>query len=345
MKHLWSTPAFVRSQKIRARKRERRRGSARNRGFTRTRRWRSAGGKNEQRLAAPPELNLFDKPHDTIEYCDRLLGALGRQGAVIFMDLSAVKKFTSVSLLVLRAIMETRPRAQDTSVRGNLPDDPEVASEFKESGFFQGFAKPPDDLPPPKGMMKKKSDTLAYPDVAAELVDFACEQVAVTRECANASSQNLVEIMTNTHNHAGYQQRNPRTRRQRHERWWASVYCRGGIAYFGFVDLGVGITTSAPAKSYRRKLQKSGVLSSLYGRPSLLKAAFEGHVGSVTGKPGRGLGLPQMKKHAEEKRLLKLRVLTSDVVGSVFDLDFRSARQTLRGTVFGWQTSLQGDEQ
>lgn len=107
----------------------------------------------------------------------------------------------------------------------------------------------------------------------------------------------------------------------------------------------MNINKSAPAKSYKRKLQKSGVLSPLYGRPNLLKAAFEGHVGSVTGKPGRGLGLPRMKKHAEEKRLLNLRVLTSDVVGPVFDLGFRSARQALRGTVFGWQTSLQGDEQ
>ena len=345
MKRLWSTHAFVVSQRIRARKREQRRGRVRNRRCTSTRGWRLDDGQREQRLAAPPELNLFDKPYDTIEYYNGLLSTLGRQGARIFMDLSAVKEFTSVSLLVLRAIMDTRSRAQDTSVRGNLPDDPGVASEFKESGFFEGFAKPPANLPPPMGMMKKKSNILVQSDVAAELVDFARKQVTVTKECANASSQNLVEIMTNTHNHAGYQRRNVRTGRQRHERWWASVYCRGDIAYFSFVDLGVGIITSAPAKSYKRKLQKSGVLSSLYGRPSLLKAAFEGHVGSVTEKPGRGLGLPRMKKHAEEKRLLNLRVLTSDVVGPVSDLDFKSARQTLRGTVFGWQTSLQGDEQ
>lgn len=81
------------------------------------------------------------------------------------------------------------------------------------------------------------------------------------------------------------------------------------------------------------------------GRSNLLKDAFEGRVGSATGKPGRGLGLPRMMKHAKEGRLLQLQVLTSDVVGSVVNLDFRSASHSLRGTVFRWQTGREGGEQ
>ena len=120
------------------------------------------------------------------------------------MDLSAVEQFTSGSLLVLRAIMDAKSCAPDTHVRGNLPDDPTVASEFKASGFFSGFARPPADLPEPKGLMLKKSNDMVYSRVAAELVDFALNQkVAMSQECANASSQNLIEVMTNTHNHAG----------------------------------------------------------------------------------------------------------------------------------------------
>ena len=74
------------------------------------------------------------------------------------MDLSAVERFTSGSLLVLRAIMDAKSRALHTHVGGNLPDDPTVASEFKASGFFSGFAIPPADLPEPKGLMLKKSN-------------------------------------------------------------------------------------------------------------------------------------------------------------------------------------------
>lgn len=127
-----------------------------------------------------------------------------KQGTRVFMDLRAVETFTSDSLLVLRAIMDASSRAPDTDVGGNLPLDAKVASEFKASGFFEGFAKPPADLPEPKGLMKKKSHRMVYSRVAAELVDFASERARVMPECANASSQNLVEVMTNTHNHAGY---------------------------------------------------------------------------------------------------------------------------------------------
>ena len=292
-------------------------------------------------FARRKRLDLFEEPDDTIKYCNDLRQALARPGMKVFMDLSAVERFTSGSLLVLRAIMDAKSRALHTHVGGNLPDDPTVASEFKASGFFAGFAIPPADLPKPKGLMLKKSNDLVYSRVAAELVDFALKEVALGKECADASSQNLIEVMTNTHNHAGQRRGGKAAGKQRHERWWASVYCRDGVAYFNFVDLGVGILKSALAKNLRRKLQKSGVMSS--GRADLLKDAFEGRIGSVTEKPGRGLGLPRMRKHAKEGRLLKLQVLTSDIVGSVVKLDFRSANHSLRGTAYGWRVSRDGE--
>ena len=344
MKRLWSTHAFVAGQKIRARKRDRRRRTVRDRRSTPMERRRPRVRQNDQRLVAPGRLDLFGDTHETVRYCNQLRQALLKQGTRIFMDLSAVETSTSDSLLVLRAIMDASSRAPDTHVGGNLPLDAKVASEFKASGFFEGFAKPPADLPQPKGLMKKKSYRMVYSRVAAELVDFAAERTLVTHECANASSQNLVEAMTNTHNHAGYPQRSKGSRRRQHERWWASVYCRDNVSYFSFVDLGVGILKSAPAKGFLRKLQKSGVMPAS-GRASLLKDAFEGRIGSATGKPGRGLGLPRMRKHAKEGRLLQLQVLTSDVVGSVVNLDFGSASHSLRGTVFRWQTGREGGEQ
>ena len=191
--------------------------------------------------------------------------------------------------------------------------------------------------------MKKKSDSVVYARVAADLVDFASRQAAVTQDCANASSQNLIEAMTNTHNHAAHPKNRNRSRRNQHERWWASVYCRNDIAYFSFVDLGVGILKSAPAKGFLRKLQKSA-LPAAVGRTNLLKDTFRGLLGSATGKPGRGLGLPRMKKDADGHRLLRLQVLTSDVVGSVVDLDFRSTKHSLRGTALRWQTGQKARE-
>ena len=165
------------------------------------------------------------------------------------MDLRAIETFTSDSLLVLRAIMDVTSRAPDTHIGGNLPLDPTVASEFKASGFFEGFAKPPADLPQPRGLMKKKSDRMVYSRVAAELVDFASTRASVRRDCANASSQNLVEVMTNTHNHAGYPQDGKGSRKRQRERWWASVYCRDNVAYFSLLTLALAFSRVRPRRA------------------------------------------------------------------------------------------------
>ena len=231
--------------------------------------------------------------------------------------------------------------AHHTQIAGNLPLDPTVASEFKASGFFSsGFAKPPDDLPPPKGLVLEKSSDTVHADMAAELVEFARQHVSITHKCMNACFQTLVEVMTNTHNHARGEelvgdQNGSEKKKKRPQKWFVSVYCRDGTAYFSFIDLGVGILRSVPVRTMLRKFSAS-VLS--YGRPSLLKATFEGKIGSATGKPGRGLGLPRMKRDADENVLLDLKVLTSNVVGSVSDLNFRSVSYSLYGTMFRWRT-------
>ena len=268
---------------------------------------------------------------------------LSGQGARIYLDLSDVNKFTNDTLLLLRAVMDRQCRAPDTKIRGNLPSDPKVATEFKASGFFTGFAKPPGDLPKAKGLMKKKSANIVHSEQAADLVDFALKHVNTTETCATACYRNLVEVMTNTHNHAANQRSSKRMKRMRHghEKWHASVYCRNSVAYFSFVDLGVGILKSAPVKDF---LRKAAVSITSHGRASLLKDVFEGKIGSATEKPGRGHGLPKMKEDVDKGSLVDLKILTSDVAGSVDSLDFRSVVQPLSGTVFRWQVGQKGDE-
>ena len=141
------------------------------------------------------------------------------------MDLQAIKYFTSDSLLLLRAMMDATSRAPDTRVSGNLPRDPTVAAEFKASGFFEGFAKPPDDLPQPKGLMKKKSDSVVYARVAADLVDFASRQAAVTQDSPARTR-------------AGADTTRPVGRTKPIHSRWASLWrSRLGIGYGGVVTV------------------------------------------------------------------------------------------------------------
>lgn len=339
MKRLWSSPEFVDGQRIRKKKLDRRRRNTRRpRPFRRRPEGNSvAGARSERELLAPKVLSLFNEQDETITFVNSLRQELSNQGREVFLNFHAVQNFTAEALLLLKAVMDSPRRAPDTHTKGNLPSDPNVASEFKASGFFAGIARPPRDLPDAKGLMKKKSNTTVYSEQAAELVDFALKHVHATHTtetCAKACYRNLVEVMTNTHNHAANQRSSKRVRHGR-ERWHASVYCRNDAAYFSFVDLGVGILQNARVKRF---LQKAAISISSEKRAVLLRDVFEGKIGSATEKPGRGRGLPRMKRDVDDGSLVDLHVLTSDVAGSVATLDFTSVdSSSLRGTAFRWQ--------
>ncbi len=337
MKRYWTTDEFVLRQKRRIRKSERLK-QKRRKQYRRPRKESpkpraTRSGLEEQTLVAPEVLNLFVEPNETLNYCNTLRYHLNKREIKVDLDLRNIRSFSSDALLLMRAII-LNSRSPTRSVGGNLPVDPKVASEFKASGFFQGFDQPPADLPPAKGLMLDKSNFRVYAKTASELVDFAENHVAITRECTNACFQTLVEVMTNTHNHAGDKKPG-----MREEKWFVSVYCIEGLAYFNFVDLGIGILKSAQAINF---LKRFGSSLFAFGRISLLKEAFNGTIGSVTGNPGRGLGLPRMKWDAENDKLSDLQVLTSNVIGSVADLDFKSIHPSLHGTLFRWCAGPKG---
>ena len=192
MKRFWSTRSFVAGQKIRARQRERRRRSSRRLYASFVRETTSLRVDQEPvSLKAPKMLKLFSQPDATLAYCSMLRSYLARPGTTVFLDFSEVESFTTDSLLLIRSVMDRLSRARQTHVRGNLPSKPGVAAEFKASGFFSGFAKPPADLPEPRGIMLKKSANVVHSKVAADMVDFARKHTTVTKPCADACFQTL----------------------------------------------------------------------------------------------------------------------------------------------------------
>ena len=330
MKRLWTTLKYRLQQRRIARKAELRRRRGRGKYG------RGSGG--EARFVAPSELSLFDRPEDTLRYCNELRAAAGRGNTRIFVDLSNVTRFSSDALFVIRAIMDGK-HAWRTNFSGNLPLNPEIAAKIKATGFFSGFAKPPANLPPPKGLILRKSHRKVHSDVAAELVRFAQNHATISREMGNACSHMLIEAMTNTRGHAGEQSRS-RKGKQITQPWSAGVYCEEGAAHFTFADLGIGILRSAPARRYLKKILGTPINS--YGRQRLLQDAFLGVIGSSTGLPGRGLGLPDMKGNADAGLLPNLMVLTDTVIGRVSDLNFSGINEPMRGTVLRWRA---GEEQ
>jgi hypothetical protein len=287
-------------------------------------------------LTAPSELSVFDFPEQTLAFCDSLFRALSGSDTEVVVDLRPVTRFSSDALLLMRAVMSDDVRGVGSSVRGSFPLDANVASKIKESGFFNGFARVVGPLPKPNGLILKKSHRSVHSEIAAELVRFAVANTKVSRQVANACSNTLVEAMTNTHNHARNDTRRRITHRTSTRPWFASVYCEEGVASFTFVDLGVGVLNSGPTKAFLRLLP-TRLSVALYGRVKLMEDVFRGLVGSSTGLPGRGLGLPRMKSDCDAGLLPGLKVMSSSVLGDVGTLNFRELPIGTRGTVLRWR--------
>ena len=296
-------------------------------------------------LKAPQHLSLFDNGDETLAYCKEVRKRASKPNAQVYLDFDGVETFTTDALLLIRAIIDecgrTGSARHPAAFRGNLPRVESVATEFKASGFFKGISRPPKNLPEPAGTFFKASKTIVHADVAADLSKFALHHAQIGQDHAITSYRNLVELMNNTHEHARPVEDSSRTRRpQPSSRWFASVYCREGVAYFNFLDFGIGIMGSAPVRRAGLKLQR--LLGFPISNTHLLAEVFSGKAGSSTGKPGRGRGLPGMRLDAQESRLSQLRVLTSNVTGTIADLEFLTIKGSFRGTAFHWQAKYEG---
>ena len=287
----------------------------------------------------------------TIRACNHIRNLVRRRGAQIFVDLSSMEEFTLAGAIFLSASIDGMGRESPivrrgpkSMVSGNMPDKSRVASEFWASGFFDGFAGTA-NLPPSDAVWTRAKERIVVAKKAEQLVDFAESKIQI-RSAAHrrAICQNLVECMTNTHNHAGRKRvvssKNEDANTEIHSEWIAGVMCKDDTAYFAFVDLGVGICGSSAVQGLLREV---GRTLQGYGPDKMVKKAFEGELGSSTRERGRGLGLPRMRRDAQTGLLEDLQIRTGKVEGHIGKMTFRKVSENMPGTIFTWTASGQGE--
>ena len=277
----------------------------------------------------------------TIDACKKISDYVRAGKKIVYVDLSSLKEFSLAGVILLSTSVKKSGAnifQKISGVRGNLPDDESVASDFLASGFFDDFKQKGLHLPPPRAKWTSEREKRVVAEKAAILVDFAQSQVPMEKIQRNAIWQNLVECMTNTHNHAkgvevtGNLENNTKNRRNQEE-WIAGVMCDNGTAHFAFVDQGVGICASVGAQ-IRLRLLRQTLLR--YGPQNIVNDAFEGKLRSSTGSKGRGLGLPRMTRDAKRNLLENLHIRTGKVEGNIQDMNFCKLSENLQGTILTW---------
>jgi len=337
MKKIFTISKWINSQKIRIRKRERKKVL---KNYKRKNFKISLG--QEVRIKMGKRLDPMIKGNHTIEKCQEIARLIREGNNSIYIDLSEIEDFTLAGVIFLgdciKTDLENKSR-RFTKVKGNLPEDKEIASNFKKSGFFDSFSNKI-KLPETQSIWTNARERKVNSEKAADLVDFAKEYMSIDEETGRSIYKILVECMNNTHNHA----RSiaiPIIREENHEQWTAGVMCNEGAAYFAFLDYGVGICESAGVNDFLVKIGKD---LNLYGHHRVIKKVFEGELRSSTNFPGRGLGLPAMAESAQEGFLPDLRVRTGKVEGSVEKMEFYQTEKELHGTFITWAIYSKGEQ-
>jgi hypothetical protein len=249
----------------------------------------------------------------------------------ISLDLEGVTLITPEAIAALTATISPSSMP-NTTVRGNLPSDPEAKQVLLESGFFD-HVKSMTELPKGQfGKITKRKSKRVEPTTARELIECGTLQafgVKRSSQSTRAAYTTLIESMGNTHNHAAKEGEETRT-------WWATAYgdsARRRVCY-SFLDTGVGIFKSVNLHWIQKTFRKLG----LGDNAKLMLRILEGRVESSTGLPYRGKGLPTIYRKSQNGNIKALFIIANDVYADVSNEDYRTLDVPFPGTLLYWES-------
>ena len=199
-----------------------------------------------KQIEAPPTLSLLSNESATLDFLRKLQDCFNAKKKVAVL-LDDVDGLSTDGILALLSNM-VQFKAARIGFNGTRPRDSVTAFKLESSGFFKLLYGPV--MRDQDKYSFKKIDSFLYThgqktvesSLADELVKYASEVVwGEPRRCPGIQTT-LVELMHNTHDHAG------EYKGEKH--WWISVEHneQAHEATFSFMDFGVGIFRSLANK-------------------------------------------------------------------------------------------------
>tara|TARA_B100001287_G_scaffold69292_1_gene57020 strand:+ start:663 stop:1673 length:1011 start_codon:yes stop_codon:yes gene_type:complete len=280
-----------------------------------------------QNIEAPKEFSLINNTEEVLEYFKRARYFL-QQGYPIRFDISGVSTLTPDAIALQIARIKDRHFHKNSGIMGNSPNDPELRNLFDQSGFYNhvnsnGFKPEIKDI-----LIHKVTKNKVEPKLAKEACLVGLKHTFQSEEIFDPMFDILIEIMQNTNNHAG-------EIRGEYD-WWLHIFNdpETNISKYTFLDLGVGIFDSIPAKSFKNKIGKT---LGLTHNVNLVKPLFNGEIKSRTARPERGRGIPQVYESSQDEKFGKFIMISNDVYVDMRTLKTQKLTNNFSGTLFYWE--------
>lgn len=288
-------------------------------------------------LSMPRIMSLTENSEQTIDYFNKIIATVNRtipkNYKAILIDATEVEVITIDSLMYLLAIVISLKNVKGNvnEFRGNLPKNENAKKIFKESGFLN-FVQNNIDIS--NITNKDRLQILTGKDVDGEiikkLIKFVEEHFGVTRVSTKFLYHMLIELMTNTNNHA-YENDYMKNK------WYlyAFVNENNDKITITFLDTGTGIPYTV-SKKWDDKFKEMFYNK---GESYYIASAMDGEFRTQTQLKHRGKGLPDIYAHLINKEIVNLKIISGKG-----KLDFSNAiklydacinlKSNLQGTVY-----------
>lgn len=277
-------------------------------------------------IKTPKHFSFINNAQEMIDFLT-LLRRTAKEGKNLNIDMSEIESLTSDAITVYLSKIRDDRFLSHMQLRGNEPKDPGLRERWRQSGFYKHVYSTQRIRPDNMGRIQKRKSDKVEPETAKELIFFATNVLYGAPRKLFGVYRTLIECMNNTRNHA--------SKDKDFESWWATVYCDEGAkkACFSFVDNGIGIFRSVRIRGFLRNLA-----SLVYKtHADFMRDILRGQVGSRTGLPYRGKGLPSIYEVLQRGDIDNLIIITNDVYADVAQDRFETLARPFRGTFLYWE--------
>ena len=292
-------------------------------------------GKRQTHTLTPPDIfSLFQNSAETVAFFDKTVWTI-RNCKVqdsIFFDLSKITELTTDAIMYLIAVIKNMRRLKTFRItcRGNLPIDENARDIIERSGFYSYMqSSSPHKVTGDSTHMKISSGTDADGQLASSFCDFVQKQCNMTIKDTKKLYPMLIELMTNTHQHAYRENQYGMMERF----WYVSAWVTQIGVHFVFLDTGVGIPATVHKKVLERMAELVAGNDAKYIESTLL-GAFR----TETKQLNRGKGLPGIYEDARNNKISNLCIVSNKGKCTVVGDGIRSEKlnTSLEGTLFVW---------
>lgn len=247
----------------------------------------------------------------------------------IKFDLKDIEILTIDSISVFIALIKDRKFSNKNLVVGNSPRLIELKELFIQSGFYE-FVKSKISTPVVLNstLIHKVTKNKVEPTIAKKVCLMGIKHSFGNENIFDPLYDVIIEIMQNTNNHAG--------NKRGEYNWWMQVYNDPitSVSKYTFLDLGVGIFESLPARNHKDLLLKA---IKFQHNADLVWPLFNGEIKSRTGKLERGKGIPQVFESSKDENFTRFILISNNVYVNLKTMEILKLNNSFNGTFFYWE--------